>query len=231
MTEFADRLHVSINVVEALITPLRERKLVEYDGMEGRAYRWPSPSGPRRTSPIRSKECRYTGPMPVPRTRSTPRSSGHRSPPLHLNRDLLSKSVHRPGDLPDAARRARPGDPRLRRHVPLRPSRHRQDAASPSASSACLRATRARAPCVEVDGQIITVFDPIVHEPVAEQPDRASTPAGCCAGARRSSPAASSSMSMLDLTLRAATAASTSRRCRCRPTTACSSSTTSAARR
>ncbi len=44
--------------------------------------------------------------------------------------------------------------------------------------------------CVEVDSQIITVFDPLIHEPVDEQP-RSSTPAGCCAGGRASWPAAS----------------------------------------
>ena len=38
MTTIAEKLHVSINVVESLLNDLRHRKLIEYDGMEGRAY-------------------------------------------------------------------------------------------------------------------------------------------------------------------------------------------------
>jgi hypothetical protein len=38
MTQLADRLHVSMNVVDQLVTSLRDRKLVEFDGMEGRVY-------------------------------------------------------------------------------------------------------------------------------------------------------------------------------------------------
>ncbi len=38
MTTIADRLHISVNIVDALVQSMRERKLVEFDGLEGRAY-------------------------------------------------------------------------------------------------------------------------------------------------------------------------------------------------
>ncbi len=74
-----------------------------------------------------------------------------------------------PGDLGHAARSAGSRHPRRRRHVPVRPSRHRQ-----------VERGRARRPayedivlvphCVEVDGQIVSVFDPTLHDAVADQP-------------------------------------------------------------
>ena len=38
MTTLADKLHISINIVDTLLSGMRDRKLIEYDGMEGRAY-------------------------------------------------------------------------------------------------------------------------------------------------------------------------------------------------
>ena len=52
---------------------------------------------------------------------------------------------------------------------------------------------------VEVDGQIITVFDPTVHTSRRRAARSTSTSAGCCAGVRASSAVASSRSNMLDL--------------------------------
>ena len=83
---------------------------------------------------------------------------------------------------------------------------------------------------VEVDSQIIIVFDPVVHRPVDEQPDDLDPRWVLC---RRPCVIVGGELDRRHARPRATSraAASTSPRCRCRPTTACSSSTTSAARR
>ena len=74
---------------------------------------------------------------------------------------------------------------------------------------------------VEVDSQIINVFDPVVHKPARGAAAGDRPPVGAVPAARASSSAASSRPEMLDLRT-SATAASTWPRCRCRPTTASS---------
>ena len=66
MTTLADKLHISINVVEALLNEMRHRKLIEYDGMDGRAYLISVTEAGRTLAAQRSRESRYSGPMPVP---------------------------------------------------------------------------------------------------------------------------------------------------------------------
>jgi hypothetical protein len=168
MTEFAERLHVSINVIESIVTPLRERKLVEYDGMEGRAYRLAITEAGREYVTVRSKECRYTGPMPVPQTLYAAVVRAQK-PSLHLDRDLLSKSfsdlVISPSLL-DSLGPAIHGSGAMFLYGPPGTGK----------SSIAERIVRAYEDvvvvphCVEVDGQIISVFDPIVHDPVEQPP-------------------------------------------------------------
>ena len=38
MVRLADRLHCSVGVIDNVINAMRDRRLVEYEGMEGRSY-------------------------------------------------------------------------------------------------------------------------------------------------------------------------------------------------
>lgn len=168
MTELAERLHVSINVVDALVSQLRERKYLELDGLDGRVYRVAITEAGREHATIRSRECRYSGPMPVPLGLYADVVRAQR-PALHLNRDLLSASF---SDLVIS--------PTLLDH--LGPAIHGQGAMflygppGTGKSSIAERIIRAYNDvvliphCVEVDGQIISVYDPTIHSPIAEQP-------------------------------------------------------------
>jgi len=168
MTELADRLHVSINVIDGLVGGLRERKLLELDGLDGRVYRVAITEAGRDHVTVRSRECRYSGPMPVPLDLYTAVVRAQR-PTLHLDRELLGASF---SDLVIS--------PTLLDH--LGPAIHGQGAMflygppGTGKSSIAERVVRAYADvvlvphCVEVDGQIISVFDPTIHSPIAEQP-------------------------------------------------------------
>src|SRR5262245_56685784 len=57
MTTIAERLNVSVNIVDALVQSMRERKLVEFDGLEGRAYVLSVTDAGRNYSAEPSREC------------------------------------------------------------------------------------------------------------------------------------------------------------------------------
>lgn len=168
MTTLADKLHISINVVEALLNNLRHRKLIEYDGMDGRAYMISVTEAGHELSAQRSRESRYAGPMPVPLDLYTEVVRAQR-PTLHLDRDLLAKSfsdlVISP-DLLDQLGPAIHGEGAIFLYGPPGTGK----------SSVAERIVRAYEDtvlvphCLEVDGQIVSVFDPTLHDPVPEHP-------------------------------------------------------------
>ena len=168
MTTLADKLHISINVVEALLGNLRHRKLIEYDGMEGRAYLISVTEAGHDLAVQRSRETRYAGPMPVPLDLYSAVVRAQR-PTLHLDRDLLARSfsdlVISP-DLLDQLGPAIHGEGAIFLYGPPGTGK----------SSVAERVVRAYNDtvlvphCIEVDGQIVSVFDPTVHEPVGEHP-------------------------------------------------------------
>ncbi|CAN5705088.1 AAA family ATPase [soil metagenome] len=168
MTTLADKLHVSINVIDSLLGSMRERKLIEYDGMEGRAYRVATTEAGRELSAQRSRETRYAGPMPVPLELYTA-VVRHQRPTVRLNQEMLARSF---SDLVIS--------PTLLDQ--LGPAIHGEGAMflygppGTGKSSVAERVVRAYQDtvliphCLEVDGQIISVFDPTLHEPIDEQP-------------------------------------------------------------
>ncbi len=168
MTLLAESLHISINVVEPLLLAMRDRKLIEFDGMDGRAYVVACTEAGKAFAVDRSRECRYTGPMPVSLDLYTSVVRAQR-PHLHLDRDRLTSAF---GDLvisPDLLDQ-------------LGPAIHGAGAMflygppGTGKSSVAERIVRAYEDtvliphCVEVDGQIISVFDPTLHDPTTEQP-------------------------------------------------------------
>ncbi|MEI2699557.1 MAG: hypothetical protein V9E94_14930 [Microthrixaceae bacterium] len=168
MTTLAHKLHVSINVVEALLNEMRTRKLIEYDGMEGRAYLISVTEAGREQSTQRSRESRYCGPMPVP-LRLYQQVVTAQRPKLQLNRDMLTRSfsdlVISP-DLLDQLGPAIHGNGAIFLYGP-------PGTGKSSVAERVIRAfddTVLIPYCIEVDGQIVSVFDPTLHDEVEERP-------------------------------------------------------------
>ncbi len=168
MTHLADAVHASINVVEPLLLSMRDRKLIEFDGMDGRAYVVTCTEAGKAFGVDRSRECRYAGAMPVSLDLYTEVVKAQR-PDLHLDRDRLTKSFSDlviSDDLLDQLGPAIHGGGAIFLYGPPGTGK----------SSVAERMIRAYEDvvlipyCVEVDGQIVSVFDPTLHEPVAEQP-------------------------------------------------------------
>jgi DNA-binding MarR family transcriptional regulator len=167
-TDLAQQLHVSVNIIDALVTSLRDRKLVEFDGMDGRAYRLAITDAGRDYAANRSRECRYAGPMPVPLGLYFEVVRSQR-PNLHLDRAMLTRSfsdlVIAP-DLIDSLGPAIQGSGAMFLYGPPGTGK----------SSIAERIVRAYEDvvliphCVEVDGQIVSVFDPTLHRAVDEHP-------------------------------------------------------------
>ncbi len=64
-TDVAKKLHVNPGVIDTLVASMRDRNLIEYQGMEGRAYVVSATEVGKSHADQRSAECRYIGPMPV----------------------------------------------------------------------------------------------------------------------------------------------------------------------
>lgn len=168
MTTLAERLHVSINVVDALLNGLRDRKLIEYDGMEGRAYLVNVTEAGRDFASQRSRECRYAGPVPVPLDLYT-RVVRYQRPELLLDRERLARSFSDLVIAPDLLDQLGPaihGDGAMFLYGPPGTGK----------SSVAERIIRAYEDvvliphCIAVDGQIVSVFDPTLHDALPEQP-------------------------------------------------------------
>ena len=168
MTSLADKLHASVNVIDPLLLALRDRKLIEFDGMEGRAYVVSCTDAGRATVQQRSKDCRYSGPLPVSLDLYC-RVVRAQRPHLHLDRARLVKAfsdlVIAP-DLLDALGPAIHGNGAMFLYGPPGTGK----------SSIAERLVRAHEDvvliphCVEVDGQIISIYDPTLHDAIEHQP-------------------------------------------------------------
>lgn len=168
MTTFAEKLHVSLNVVETLTTELRRRKLLEYDGLDGRVYLVVPTEAGREHVIHRSRECSYAGPMPIGLDHYTAVVRAQR-PTINLDVARLTASF---SDLVIG--------PELLDN--LGPAIHGNGAIflygppGTGKSSIAERIVRAYEDlilvphAIAVDGQIVTLFDPTVHEPAEVQP-------------------------------------------------------------
>ena len=216
----AEGLCVSPQLVTKLIEDMRELRLFEIQGLDGRDYQLALTDHGRQQAQDRMQLSRYAGAAPVPLS--------------EYSRVVLAQRIY--VDITrDAMRTAFSdlviNDALLDEVGPALIAEGAMFLYGPPGTGKTSIAERMiriytdpvvvpRA--VEVDSQIIQVFDP-------SSPSRPrSTVAGCSATARPSSPAASSRPTRSTCAT-SRPRASTWRRCRCRPTTASSSSTTSAA--
>ncbi|UDY34769.1 hypothetical protein [Dermatobacter hominis] len=168
MTALADKLHISVTVVETLLNGMRDRKLIEYDGMEGRAYVVRPTEAGQQFAAQRSRESIYAGPMPVPLEHYT-NVVRHQRPSIELDHDRLQRSFSDlvlSDGLLDQLGPAIHGDGAMFLYGPPGTGK----------SSVAERIIRAYEDvvlvphCVEVDGQIVSVFDPTLHDEIDEQP-------------------------------------------------------------
>ncbi|MBS1837051.1 MAG: AAA family ATPase [Actinobacteria bacterium] len=168
MTSIADKLHVSITVAESLLNGLRDRKLIEYDGMDGRAYVVRPTEAGQQFSTQRSRESNYCGPMPVPLALYAD-VVRHQRPEIHLDHNMLQRSFSDlvlSDGLLDQLGPAIHGDGAMFLYGPPGTGK----------SSVAERIIRAYGDvvlvphCVEVDGQIVSVYDPTLHDAIDDQP-------------------------------------------------------------
>lgn len=167
-TAIAAKLHLSANLVDVVVQAMRDRNLVEYQGMDGRSYVVGPTDAGRNHATQRSTECRYMGPVPVPLGlyREVVRSQ---HPHLHLDRQILTDAfddlVIAP-DLLDELGPAIHGDGAMFLYGPPGTGK----------SSVAERIVRAHHDyvliphCIEVEGQIVTVYDPTLHTAIDQQP-------------------------------------------------------------
>ncbi|MCZ7628724.1 MAG: hypothetical protein M5U19_06550 [Microthrixaceae bacterium] len=167
-TAIADKLHLSANLVDVVVQTMRDRNLVEYQGMDGRSYVVGPTEAGRNHANQRSTECRYMGPVPVSLALYT-EVVRSQHPSLHLDRQILSDAF---GDLviaPDLLDELGPaihGDGAMFLYGPPGTGK----------SSVAERIVRAHHDhvlipyCFEVEGQIVTVHDPTLHTAIEHQP-------------------------------------------------------------
>ena len=167
-TSLAAKLHLSANLVDVVVQAMRDRNLVEYQGMDGRAYVVSPTEAGRNHAQQRSGECRYMGPVPVPLDlyHEVVRAQ---HPTLHLDREVLSAAFSDLVIAPDLLDE-------------LGPAIHSDGAMflygppGTGKSSVAERIVRAHHDHVlvpyslEVEGQIVSVYDPTLHTALSEQP-------------------------------------------------------------
>lgn len=168
MTALAERLHVSVTIVETILNGMRDRKLIEYDGMDGRAYVVRPTEAGQQFATQRSRESIYCGPMPVPLDLYT-NVVRHQRPEIELDHDRLQRSFSDlvlSDGLLDQLGPAIHGDGAMFLYGPPGTGK----------SSVAERIIRAYGDvvlvphCVEVDGQIVSVYDPTLHDAIDHQP-------------------------------------------------------------
>jgi hypothetical protein len=164
----ADRIHASVSLVEDVVRGLRDRRLVEYDGMDGRSYLLGATDAGSTEARRRSDGSRYIGPIPVTLDlyRRVVRSQ---VADLRLRRDRLSAAFDDlvlPPAVLDQLGPAICSDGAIFLYGPPGTGK----------SSIAERIVRAHEDtvlvphCLELQGEIITVFDPLLHTPVPDPP-------------------------------------------------------------
>jgi predicted ATPase with chaperone activity len=161
-------LSLSIGVTESLVHELRDKKLIEFGGMVGRDFVISLTEAGRLLATERTQACNYAGtvPVPLPQYVQVVRAQ---SPRLAVTRDQMVQAF---------------SDLVVESHLldELGPSLLSRGAiflyGPPGTGKTSLAERMIRVygdvvvipRCIEVDGQIITVFDPTVHVPTEVQP-------------------------------------------------------------
>jgi hypothetical protein len=163
-----EQLALSPALLEGIIEDLRELRWIEVLGLEGRDYQLTLTSAGKEQANERLRLCRYAGPTPVSlRVYNTVVNAQHASPEVNLRTmraafaDLVMNDR-----LLDEVGPALLGGGAIFLYGPPGTGK----------TSIAERLIRIHDDAilvphaVEVDGQIISVFDPVVHRPLDEQP-------------------------------------------------------------
>ncbi len=168
--EVADRLHVSHPLADELASGLREKRLIEYLGASGRDYRIQLTELGHRTTSQRMTSGHYVGGIPVALTDYQQVVTAQRSD-LVLDRELVKAAFEDlvlDNDLLDQIGPAFVGNGAMFLYGP----------AGTGKTSIAERLNRIFDDPVfiprhiEVDGQIVSVYDPALHRAVDRQPDQ-----------------------------------------------------------
>jgi hypothetical protein len=164
--QLSQRLALSPVLLSPVIEELRELKYLEVRGMDGRDYQLAPTEAGRTQAQDRMQFCRYLGPAPVS---------------LDLYYRMVEKQHRQPAfDLPSLKQAFSDlviSDELLREVGPATMGKGAMFLYGPPGtgkSSIAERMLRVYEDhvviphCIEVDGQIISVFDPLVHKPVAK---------------------------------------------------------------
>lgn len=166
----AEALCVSPILMEQAVEQLRRDGLIEIHGMEGRNYILTLSESGKRQAHERMAVCRYAGPVPVSLA-DYARTVRSQHTNQRVTRDTVRRALSDLVILPSVMEE-------------LGPAIHAQGAMflygppGTGKSSIAERLIRVNEDsvlvphAVEVDGQIISVFDPVLHEPVQPQPER-----------------------------------------------------------
>ena len=161
MGTLGDRLCLSSSVADTVVRGLRERKLLDFDGLDGRDYVLVPTDAGRKFCADRSQQCRYAGPAPI-----------------SLEHYVRIVKQQRPVEVMDRARLTRAfsdlvlSDTLIDSVGPAVASEGAIFLYGPPGTgktSIAERVVRAYGDCVlvpycvEADGQIISIFDPTMH--------------------------------------------------------------------
>ncbi len=168
VVRLADRLCVSTTIITSVVEELRDLRFLEVQGVDGRDYLLAPSEAGRRQAQDRMAMCRYIGPAPVTLEQYTAVIKSQTAKP----RTNLTELREAFSDLVIS-------DDLLKEIGPASCAKGAMFLYGPPGtgkSSIAERLLRVYGDDVlvpyalEVDSQIITVFDPVVHHPVAEQP-------------------------------------------------------------
>lgn len=167
--EAAVHLHVTHQVAMELASGLREKRLVEYLGATGRDYRLQLTELGHRTTAQRMESGRFIGGVPVPLADYHQVVLAQQSD-VEIDRDSLRKvfdDLVLDDDLLDRLGPAFAGDGAMFLYGP--PGTGKTSLAERLSR---LHDDHVLVPrTIEVDGQLVTIFDPALHRPAPHQPE------------------------------------------------------------
>lgn len=174
MGALAEALSISVGIVEGVVKELRDRKLCEYQGSSGRDYVVAPTVAGREECLIRSRESRYHGAIPVSLACYT--ALVHRQrPKVVIDRERLTNAL---SDLVVSPEMIEAFGPAVLSEGAV----FLYGPPGTGKTSLATRVVRALDDAIlvpyalAVDGYVITIFDPTVHEMVDAPPNADSDP-------------------------------------------------------
>jgi len=164
----SEGLGISLAIMSKVVEDLRDLRLLDLLGMDGRDYIFELTEQGREHARERAALCAYAGPAPVSLQTYTAMINAQQRPPVVTHETMRQAFA----DLVVSDRLIDELGPALLTEGAM----FLYGPPGTGKTSVAERLIRTHTDpvfvprCVEVDSQIITVFDPVIHEPVATQP-------------------------------------------------------------